>query len=656
MMTLMVEAAVRALLAAVLVGAGIWVLRVRNVVAQKVAWVMALGAALLMPLIMHRQILPSVAMPQIFTTKSVPVQRDVARANTRTIFIKPQSAGSVAAFHADVPATRATVPEINRQESVQRQLPQWRNFNFLLVAEAIYFVVLVALLLRLALGSLAALRLWMRAKPVSAEELPLLADGSAVRSVRESERVHSPVTIGTGIVLPANFRSWPEEKLRVVLLHEESHVRQCDFYLQFAAGAHAAVFWFSPLGWWLKRKLAELSETISDGAALSAASDATTYAQVLLDFAAGPRLLFAGVAMARNSNLANRIERLLNEGQFKTAFAEGRVRMYLAGVLVPLAMMVVTLHVQAAGQQNSVGNTQDQTTTVLAQPTTDQVQLSAPSREEKQELNQLQAPAMLLARADRLGTTDDNQLAATIDQDDAKTDKKHTVFNYSINDDGDSWALIEGHQSDTNLMLSDHSGPAIHEQFEKARKMANGDFFWFTRGGKSYVVDDPATIKELDGLMSSPHPVMLGPDGKKLKQNFFFTTDGKDGDLVLTSPDDKNPNKIIIRDKDLNVKVNVDVEKQMAAVQEALKKVEGKLNKEEFADLEARMSELEVKLSKIHTDVNVDVNADVEAALMNMDKVASGIKLQTDLKILDDDKVKAIIEESLKNGKARPVE
>jgi beta-lactamase regulating signal transducer with metallopeptidase domain len=352
MMMLIIEAAVRALAAAVLVGAGIWVLRVQNVVAQKVAWVMALAAALLMPAVMHWQILPSVAIPRLVASTASPVPENATPAKTHISVTVPQSVASLTAVQSDLPTQAPAVPVIEKS-GIRNQTQYWSNFNILFLAEAIYFVVLFALLLRLALGSLAALRLWMSALPVSSQDLPLLSDGSLVRSVRSSVRMHSPVTIGAGIVLPANFHTWSEEKLRVVLAHEESHVRQRDFYLQLAARAHAALFWFSPLGWWLKQKLTELSETISDGAALRAASDASTYAQVLLDFAAEPRPLFAGVAMARRSNLANRIERILNEGQFRTAFAEGRVRMVLAGILVPMALIAATLHVQAAGQQRA---------------------------------------------------------------------------------------------------------------------------------------------------------------------------------------------------------------------------------------------------------------------------------------------------------------
>ena len=37
-------------------------------------------------------------------------------------------------------------------------------------------------------------------------------------------------------------------------------------------------------------------------------------------------------------------------------------------------------------------------------------------------------------------------------------------------------------------------------ELDKARRMAHGDFLWFTHGGKSYVVDDPATVSRIQKL------------------------------------------------------------------------------------------------------------------------------------------------------------
>jgi hypothetical protein len=157
------------------------------------------------------------------------------------------------------------------------------------------------------------------------------------------------LTIGSAIVLPADYETWDKEKLRIVLAHERSHIRQGDFYLQLLACIYAALVWFSPLGWWLKRELADLAEAISDHAGIKEARSHTSYAQILLEFAAAPRPTALGVAMARSGSLARRIERLLNDHAFGQSFANGR-RALVAVVLVPLALFVATeaVRVQAA--------------------------------------------------------------------------------------------------------------------------------------------------------------------------------------------------------------------------------------------------------------------------------------------------------------------
>ena len=103
----------------------------------------------------------------------------------------------------------------------------------------------------------------MDAKPVATLTNLDLPDSI---QVRWSKRIGSPVNIGSGILLPADYAEWDEEKLRVVVAHERSHIAQRDFYLQMIAGLYASLTWFSPLGWWLKRKLSELGEAISDRA------------------------------------------------------------------------------------------------------------------------------------------------------------------------------------------------------------------------------------------------------------------------------------------------------------------------------------------------------------------------------------------------------
>ncbi len=216
------------------------------------------------------------------------------------------------------------------------------------LALSIYLGVAVVFLLRLAVGLAVTLRLWLTAAPISALEISDIPSGFPLRA---STRVSSPLTIGSAILLPADYDTWDKEKIRIVLAHELSHVRQGDFYLQFLAGLYSSLVWFSPLGWWLKKELADLAEAISDRAGIEQARSRTSYAQILLEFAAAPRPTALGVAMARSSSLARRIERLLNDHTFRQSFAGGR-RALFAVVLVPVTLFAATamVRVQAATQ------------------------------------------------------------------------------------------------------------------------------------------------------------------------------------------------------------------------------------------------------------------------------------------------------------------
>jgi len=216
-----------------------------------------------------------------------------------------------------------------------------------------YLAIAALLLLRLGLGMAMTLRLWLTATPIRSLKL---SEAGSSRGLRASPRIASPLTVGSSILLPADYERWDEEKLRVVLAHERSHIRQGDFYLQVLASLYAALVWFSPLGWWLKRELADLSEAISDLAGIEQARTRTSYAEVLLEFAAAPRPTALGVAMARSGSLARRIERLLNEPMFRQSFA-GRRRALVAAVLVPAAFFATAMvQVQAASHASALAS------------------------------------------------------------------------------------------------------------------------------------------------------------------------------------------------------------------------------------------------------------------------------------------------------------
>jgi len=374
---LLLEAALRAAVGAIAVWCGLRLLRVRNVPVQKAAWGMVLAAAVTMPLAMRWHWLAatvSVPLPNLHWNQAavaapeahaavpeIPQVPAVPRSPSslpRARHARPRATDVAAPVQArqaelapmaspEAPSlSSAELPPISSPATAPSPIPT-RAF-WATVGEVLYFGVCAVLLLRLLWGLGAALWLWLQAEPIRKFDG---LDAAWTTEVRSSRRVGAPINIGSGVLLPADYAHWDAKKLRIVLAHEHSHIRQGDFYLQALAGIYAAIFWFSPLGWWLKRKLSELGEAISDRAGLDEAASGSSYAQLLLEFAALPHPTLIGVAMARKSNLSHRMEQFLNESHFRQAFAGSRRRAFVVVLLTSAALFASTamIRVQAAG-------------------------------------------------------------------------------------------------------------------------------------------------------------------------------------------------------------------------------------------------------------------------------------------------------------------
>jgi beta-lactamase regulating signal transducer with metallopeptidase domain len=372
MLTGIFEAALRSLLLAVLVWADLRVFRVHNVIYQRLAWTAVLAGAVLMPFL-----LPFTAQWATFSFATIQVSSPLPRVQSALSPAKSLSApiaipSSISAqttpppIHVTPPHRSTNTPKADaavahvdpapivpaRTTSALDAVPPTHSTRphisiFSLIALA-YFLVATALLIRLLLGFISAIRLWRSATPIAPSSNSFF---DANLNLRTSNKISSPVTIGSGIVLPTGYTSWSQEKLRIVLAHERTHVTQRDFHLLTLASLYTAVTWFSPLGWWLKHKLSDLGEAISDRSGLDAASNRSAYAQILLEFAATPRPTLIGVAMARPSSITRRIERLLNDSYLRHAFSGSRSAR-LAVLLVPVVLFAgaALVRVQAATQ------------------------------------------------------------------------------------------------------------------------------------------------------------------------------------------------------------------------------------------------------------------------------------------------------------------
>ncbi len=287
--SVLVQAALRALALAVVVGAALYLFKVRNPHHQLAAWSAVLAGALAMPLLM------------MWLVVEVPVKEMPIPAGK---IAEPLIAAAAPAFGPEVSDAASNMTSRTENAGMEPAPFDWSGLVLALYAGAAG-----VLLLRLGVGLALTARIRACARRVNA---PWTGDSD----IRVTDAIKAPVTVGSTVLLPADFESWPVEKRDAVLLHERAHVARGDFYVQSLAAVHRAMFWFSPLAWWLHDRLAELAEDASDDEAAAQVPYRADYAAVLLDFAqmpAPPRFKLAplGVAMARPATVSRRIERVL---------------------------------------------------------------------------------------------------------------------------------------------------------------------------------------------------------------------------------------------------------------------------------------------------------------------------------------------------------
>ena len=303
---LLAGAALRSLALGVAVGLGLWICRARSPRLRMSAWALVLVLALLMPVLVGmRWRTVEVAAPRHMVTRvaAAPVVSD--------------------AVHV-YQAARAT-------------------FSWKALVANVYIAVAVLLLLRLAIGLALTLRLWRRA-------VPIREPWTSGTAVREIEAIDAPVTFGSGILVPVDWREWDDLKRDAVLAHERAHIRWGDFYVQLLAQLHAAIFWFSPLAWWLRSRLALLAEAASDDAALAAMPDHASYAEILLYFAGRGQRPISAVAMARPRTVSTRVDRILS-GAAAVAKTGWRAYAVAATLSVCAAVVIGGLSVRAQEQK-----------------------------------------------------------------------------------------------------------------------------------------------------------------------------------------------------------------------------------------------------------------------------------------------------------------
>lgn len=165
-----------------------------------------------------------------------------------------------------------------------------------------------------------------------------------------------PVTFGSAhpaIVLPQGAQAWNGEEVRRALVHEMEHVRRWDRVTLCWARAVCAAYWFHPLAWMAWRRLALEAERACDDAVL-ARSEATAYADQLVELARSLKGRAPAPAMASPADLATRVRAVLDARQQRGRAGRWAIGAACAGAVVFAGAVGPLRMVAAQSQSNGV--------------------------------------------------------------------------------------------------------------------------------------------------------------------------------------------------------------------------------------------------------------------------------------------------------------
>jgi len=383
--------AVRSLVLGLAAGAVLAAFRVKTTSTRLFTWTAVLYAALAMPLL--GWMLPPLSIPapaflahainqpishessQVFTeateqTASLPatdrISKTVAAERRKNAAHGASRGETVAANNKPQRGERITLSSgyIRALLSPLAPLPSsFTSIPWAIVAVGIYFAVAALLLIRFFVGIMLGQRLVRSSQriedPRITRRLISQASASSLASMphaAESELISVPVTMGalrSVILLPPDWRDWDDAKLDAVIAHEVSHVARRDGLTQRLSLLHRAIFWFSPLAWYLDRQLADLAEQASDEAALSYGADRKHYARILLEFfealhAAPGRVWWQGVSMATagqaERQAEERVERILSWKGSVAMHLKKSIAILVVALALPLVYLAASVH------------------------------------------------------------------------------------------------------------------------------------------------------------------------------------------------------------------------------------------------------------------------------------------------------------------------
>jgi beta-lactamase regulating signal transducer with metallopeptidase domain len=678
-----VQPAARSLAIACIAGLALAAFRVSSVTLRLAIWRAVLMVALAMPLLglllpplpvfvplaakfLGAQPAAEIAPPHEVRSRAI-ILNQVARSNSTETGAFSRSTRS-----SDTADTTEAAGTPQLADTASHSAQPRRPLLGLEASAAIYLAVAIFMLIRLALGVILGRRLEREAQSVedsiALARLQFFARAAGLRAaprLAQSELLSVPVTFGVrraAVLLPSGWHDWEPSELDAVLAHEISHVVRRDALAERLALLHRAIFWFSPLSWWLARHLADLAEEASDDAALAAGADRTRYAETLLGFfaaleAAPGRVWWQGVSMATAGQAEKRVDRILEwKGSVAMRLKKPVVIAYML-CAIPVVCLIAAfrptiINIHSAPTQESAPQPPAASSAPPARPANPSRQPDAPvaaaaaaaagapelapipsvspmpslapiaplvsvdivaprvSAAPVVSMHDLIAPVVSVARvvSVRPVSAPSLSLAPVVTvrpillrelQSNTITISKNRVV---IGDnDGEEFTVVSGNSavsvSSNSFTITSDGDSSVANSL---RRNFPGDFIWFIRDGKAYIIRDPATIKQAMDFFALSQT--LGRQQEALgKQQEALGTQQQ----VLGAKQEalgEQMQKVHVKIPDLTVelqKLQADLKKMGAeGTQEDLARIQ-----EKIADMQARIGELQATAGESQSEL-----------------------------------------------------
>ncbi len=287
----------------------------------------------------------------------------------------------------------------------------------------------------------------------------------------------SPIAAGMiapVVILPAALLArMPSDMLEALIAHELAHIRRHDYLINLLQAVIEALLFYHPVVWWLSRRIRHERELIADDLAANVLDTPRTLAVALAELdrihaefnAATPSLARFPLALsqaARGGPLMSRIQRLVQAKHPSVGIGVGLPLIGLTAFGLACFAYAQSDRPQAA-----------QSLIAKESPTagaTKREALSAPTLSVQQTSSESGVTGLVVNAKLDIDTSSD------IDSNDDREGK-----GYALIREGQEGFSMSGDLDDI-------------DRIRAAKARIDGDFMWFRRDGKAYVIRDPATL------------------------------------------------------------------------------------------------------------------------------------------------------------------